>query len=397
MMHRHLEIRSTCQRGGLAVLALLAGTWLGACAEPVEEGPPALRTVRTVTVEPTTAGTIRTFSGISKSELESRLSFKVAGTIEALPIEVGDGLRRGALVAELDASLYQLQAQQAEASLIQAQAAERNAAANYERVKGLYADNNASRNDLDTARANAESAEAQVRAAAKALELARLNTSYTRLTAAEDCTVAAVDVEVNENVGVGSTIATVTCGSQLEVELDMPESLISQVQRDMDVGVRFDALPDVTIDATVSEVGVMAGGSTAFPVTVSLVDPPAGLRSGLAAEVSFQFYSGSEEHGGGPRYLVPLSALVEDAGKRFVYVFEPGSGDQGTVRRRDVEVGQLTEMGMEIFAGLSNGDQVITAGTSLVRDGLEVAAPEGPSDPAAAAPAAETSTADGAQ
>lgn len=359
----HHEIRCV----GIALL-LMACLGLAGCEATNEVGAPSLRSVRTMTVEPTSAGTQRTFSGTSRSKLESRLSFKVSGTLQTLPIKVGDRLRRGQLIGRLDASLYELEAQQAEASLVQAQAGERNAKAAYQRVKELYADNNAPRNDLDAARANAESGEAQVRAASKQLELARLNASYARLTAADDCTVMTVEVEVNENVSPGGTVATVSCGSDLEVVLSVPESLISRVQEGMTATARFDAVPGVELNATVAEVGVSASGS-AFPVTVAIDDEDGLLRSGLAAEVTFQF-SGDDR---GDRYLVPLASLVKDGAGSFVYILEPGGDGQGTVRRQDVELGELTEEGMEVLVGLNPGDQVVTAGTSVIRDGLTVA------------------------
>lgn len=358
----------------------LAGSWLMACQSAEEVAAPVLRTVRTITVEPSDGGTARTFSGTARSKLESRLSFKVSGTLQALPIKVGDSLRKGQLIGRLDASLFELEAQQAEASLVQAQAAERNASAAYQRVKELYADNNAPRNDLDAARANAESAAAQVKAASKQLELARLNASYARLTAAEDCTVSTVEVEVNENVSAGGTVATVSCGSELEVVISVPESLISRISAGMSATVRFDAVPDLQLDGTVVEVGVSASGS-AFPVTVAIEGEQPRLRSGLAADVRFQFGNGSQRE----RFLVPLAALVKDGSGSFVYILQPGDGQQGTLRRQEVELGQLTEAGMEVFSGLKPGDRVVTAGTSVVRDGLTVAVSATPAGPGTAA------------
>ena len=352
----------------------LASTFCTGCGEPEAEPETTLRPVRTVTVEPTSTSRSRIFSGTSRSKLESRLSFKVSGTVESIPIEVGETLEAGQLIAALDSSLLDLQAQQAEADLRQAQAANRNAAASYQRVKGLYVGNNASRDDLDSARAAAESSEAQMKAAEKRLELARLNVSFTRLYAKADCTVAAVNVEVNENVSVGSPIATVTCGSELEVELSVPESLIGELKKGMAATVTFDAFPGETFEGVVSEVGVGAGGGGAFEVTVALAGEHPRLRSGLAAEVSFQVATGGREQ----VILVPLAAVVQDGDGAFVYVAEgagaevAGGDGQAVVRRRDVQLGELTELGMEVVDGLNAGDQVITAGVSVIREGLEV-------------------------
>lgn len=340
-----------------------------ACGVPDEPTEAPLRSVRYITAQVTDGARLRIFTGISSASQQSRLSFKVSGTIDALPITVGGGLRRGQLIARLDSALYELEAQQSEANLVQTQAAERNAAAAYERTKGLYADNNASRNDLDVARANAESAEAQVRAAQKQLELARLNVSYTSVVAANDCSVASVEVEVNENVNAGNTIAIVNCGDELDVDLVVPESLIGGLQPGMEGTIRFNALADKTFTGKVTEVGVATGEGAAFPVTLALDGNHPELRTGLAAEVSFEF----GDTRSGEVFLIPLSAVVRDSSGTSVYLAESSSNvAEGVIARREVTLGELTELGVEVTNGLTAGDKVVTAGTTVIRDGLRV-------------------------
>ncbi len=351
------------------VVATVIVLGLTACEEQSDSGEPLVRPVRYVTVSGESGERSRVFSGISRSSQESRLSFKVAGTVIELPIQVGAELSRGDLVARLEASQYQLQAQQAQASLVQAQANATNADANYERVKGLYENTNASRNDLDSARANAESAKAQVRAAQKQLELARLNVSYTTLQAAADCSIASVDVELNENVNAGTQVALVNCGQELEVAIAVPESLIGDVNEGMPAEISFNALGQQRFSGAVTEVGVASSGGATFPVTVSLNEPHAELRSGMAAEVSFSF----TRSGSGAVYLIPVSAVLNDPDGSFVYIAIPdGNGNEGVLQRRAVTLGELTEHGIEIAAGLEAGDRVVTAGVSLIRNGQRV-------------------------
>ena len=151
---------------------LLASLVLGACGESGNEVEERLRPVRFITINDGSTLRDRSFTGTSRSSQESRLSFKVTGTVVNLPVQIGQRLSGGDLIAELDAASYVLQSQQAQAALVEAQANDRRANANYERTKGLYANDNASLNDLESARAQAESAEAVVASAAKALERA---------------------------------------------------------------------------------------------------------------------------------------------------------------------------------------------------------------------------------
>jgi RND family efflux transporter MFP subunit len=184
---------------------------------------------------------------------------------------VGDVVRKGQIIAALDPKDNEIEKQEAEASLARAQAEARNAAANYDRVRQLYENQNASRNDLDAARASAESAEATVRSERTKLDQARLTLSYTRLHAPVTGSIASVEVETNENVQKGQTVALLHSGSSIEVEVAIPESLISEIRKGSPVTVAFDALPGKEFSGTVTEVGVAAVQfATTYPVTVRL-------------------------------------------------------------------------------------------------------------------------------
>ena len=347
---------------------VVAALSISACdsSPPVEEE--LLRPVRFLTIADSVAGRSQTFSGTLKSTRESRLSFKVAGTLTELPVQIGQRLAPGDLIARLDSDSFALQVEQAQASLVEAQAGERNAQANYERTKGLYANDNASLNELDGARAAAEAAAAQVRAATKALEIARLNVSYTRLTAAEDCSMASVDVEVNENVSAGQQIGAVSCGTTFEVELGVPESLIAFVDRTTPVSISFGALNGRSFTGEVTEVST-AGSAAVFPVVVRVNERDAALRSGLAADVTFRFETTALED----TFVLPLAAIINDPDGVYVYIAEPAEvAGEALVTRRAVELGELTENGVEIVAGLFPGDDVITAGVSVIRPGQRV-------------------------
>ena len=353
---------------------LIATLILAACGKTDEAVEERLRPVRYVTVSDASVFRDRSFSGTSKSSRESRLSFKVSGTVINAALQIGQRLNAGDLIAEIDPASYVLQAQQAQASLVEAQANDRRAAANYERTKGLYANDNASLNDLELARAQAESARAVVGAASKALEIARLNISYTKLTADTDCSIASLDIEVNENVAAGQQIAAVSCGDLFEVTLDLPESLIGSVDETTPVSIRFGSIPDQVFSGVISEVAVAsAAGSAAFPVVIKIAGSHPSLRSGLAADVTFQFDLSTAQGGG---VVIPVAAVISDPGGTFVFIAEPAEiDDEAVVRRRAVTLGELSQSGIEVVVGLHVGDRVITAGVSIIRDGQRVMLP----------------------
>lgn len=352
----------------ILVSTVLSLGLLSACEREEPAPEPIIRPVRTRQVFSTGGTRIRTFAGTAQAGLESRLSFRVSGKVQLMKVNVGDQVKAGDLIAELDPMDYRLQVEETEASLDRARADLRNADAKYARVRALYENRNASRDDLDAARAAAESARAQVQSILKRLELAKSQLGYTRLKAATEGAIAQVGVEVNENVQAGQTVVLLTAGARPEVKVGMPESLITQVAAGGKVTVTFDAIPGQTFSAVITEVGVVTGMSTTYPVTVRLEEADPEVRPGMAAEVAFRFGSEDDRE----RFLVPSIAVGEDRNGRYVFVVEPGPEGFGVTARRPVTVGELREEGIEILEGVSDGDLVVVAGTSKIVDGQKV-------------------------
>lgn len=366
-----MTAKAACRKRLAWPALILAGALsLGACGDDDPLPEPVIRPVRFESVFTAGGGRTRVFSGTARAAVESRLSFKVGGTVAGVAVQVGDRVVAGQLIAALDDGDVRLQVEEAEARLNSARAQAQNAAANYSRVRALYENRNASRHDLDAARAGDVSARESVNSVAKSLELLRAQLGYTRLVAQTDGAIAAVDLEPNENVAPGHTVVIMTSGERLEVRVAIPEVLIAQVREGDAVEVRFDALPDRPIAARVTEVGIaLAGAASTFPVTVQLAAAEADCRPGMAAEVAFR--SGQERVGA---MLVLSAAVGEDRQGRFVYVVEPDTVHDGlgTVRRRAVEVGEMAGGLLEIATGLADGERVVTAGVSRLVDGQTV-------------------------
>jgi len=350
--------------------ALISLTLLPACNPPKEKiAETPIRPVRYEKVSVTRGLRVHSFSGTARASAESNISFKVSGTLRRLGIKVGDRVKKGTTIAALDAKDFELQVQQADAALQRAQAEARNARARYTRSRQLYETNNASRNDLDAARATAESARASVKSAEKQLELVRRQRSYARITMPGNCA-AAVEVEENENIKAGETIAIFNCGKQVEVALSVPENFISGIAINDLARVRFDSLRNQTLDAIVTEVGVSASkNSSTYPVIVSLNNTPSRVRPGMAAEVDFQIAAE------GKHISVPGFAVGEDAQGPHLFIVKPGEAGLGTVHRRGVQVGELTESGLLVTEGLKDGELIVTAGVSRITDGQTVRLP----------------------
>jgi len=339
------------------------------CSKEAPKVDEVIRPVRYEPVYATGGARERVFSGAAQADVASNLSFKVSGTVRRVFVKVGNRVTKGAPIAEVDPTDYELQVEDAEASLVQAQSQSRNARANYSRIQSLYVNQNASRADLDAALALKESADAQVSSLETKLELARRQRQYTRLLAPAAGSIASVDVEVNENVTPGQAIVMLTGTGSPEVEVAVPEILIDQVREGAEVTATFDAIPGKTFPATVTEVGVSSVGfATTYPVKVRLEEADARVRPGMAAHVLFSL----EATGDVERFIVPTVAVGEDRDGRFVFLVEPTGNDLGVARRTAVTVGQLSSQGLEIVRGLEDGDLLITAGVSRIIDGQKI-------------------------
>lgn len=352
------------------ILPLCAAVILSGCDKQEEVIEIPLRSVKHQTITYSSDKLVKTFSGVTKAELEADLSFRVSGRVEKIPVSVGDSLKKGQLVGRLDNKDYSVLYEQAKAELASAKASLRSAESEYNRTIGLYEKRNASKSQLDTTRASAESAKAQVKANNQQVEAARLQLSYANLYSPQECIVSSKPVKENENVSSGQVVVSVNCGKKVEVVVDVPESYIDAVKEDQQVDVKLTSIDNSLFSGRVTEIS--SGSSdqaSAFPVTITLDGEHEGLRAGLAAEVEFTQSNGNEES----YFIVPVTAVAHDEQGDFAFVLTPGEDDkQAIVKKTYVDVKEIVQQGVRITSGLNNGDRIVTAGVTIIRDGMAV-------------------------
>lgn len=349
-------------------VAVVFSLFVISCGDEVIEEKP-LRPVKTKQVFAEGGNRVRTFSGVSAYGTNSNLSFKLNGTISNLFIKVGDQVSAGQTLMQLDPTDYEIREKEADAARAQARAKERQAQANYERIRELWENKSVSRSDLDVARAAYETAHEQDNIAKKKRKLARRQLEYTKLVAPVNGAISQVFIDVNENVGPGQTVAVLTSGEYFEVNVSIPEMLISKINQGDIVKVRFDAIPNKSFEAKITEVGISSTGfATTYPVTVRLSELEKNIRSGMAAEVDFNFESSNSIE----MFLVPTIAVAEDRSGRFVFVVKQNEKSIGIVHKKSVRVGDIYDDGIEILEGLEDGDYIVIAGVSKVKDQMKV-------------------------
>lgn len=341
-----------------------------ACGGKEEQKTEAIRPVIYQKVVPGGGVQTRTFSGTAISGTETRLSFKVAGNIQSLRVKVGEEVNRNTLLATLDDADYKLEYEQADASVKNADAQEKQAKSNFERVRSLYENGSTSLSEYESAKASYESAKANESAAKQARKLARAQLDYTKLYAPVNGKIATVDAEVNENVSAGNQIVMLSSEGDLEVNLGLPESYISNVNVQDKVDVTFSSANGTTFIGVVSEVSFAINSQTStYPVVVKLQGEAGTIRPGMSASVTFSINTTDPNQ---PDLLyIPGQAVGEDEVGNFVFTLEAGD-DNYIAKRRSVTVGKLTTEGFEIIDGLEEGELIATAGLQTLLDSMKV-------------------------
>jgi len=348
----------------LAVIILLVS-----CSGNDHKEKEIIRPVRYQAVANIANNLSRTLSGVTRSEIESNLSFKVAGTIESVNVRVGQRIKKGALIASIDKTDYELQYQQSRAAEKSTKAQRDLAKSNYYRIETLYENGNVSLSEYEQAKTSYESAKEQVKQIDKQTDQLRKQMSYTKLYAPMDGIVAQVLAERNENVGAGQTIVEFNSGNDLEVVVGMPESLISMIAENENAEIIFPSMSDKTYRGTISEVSFIAGQqSSTYPVTVKITEIDENIRPGMSADVIFNFHTNEIKNA----FFVPTVAVAHENEMDYVFVLTKASGDTAVVHKQNIKVGKITENGFEVLEGVSEGQLIVTAGISKLTDGMKV-------------------------
>lgn len=349
---------------GFTSLILLAG------CKNEEIRPESIRPVFYQVAGSSRSGDTLVSSGVIQAASEAKLSFKVGGVIGKVTVEMGDAVRRGSVLAQLDATDYQVQLERASASLKSAEAQLAAARSAYARIENLYVNNHVSLSDFEKARLQVESAEGMLKSARSQWELASNQLEYTVLRAPFDGVVTTVMAHENEMAGAGFPIVLISAARQLEVKTTVPEKMIGQVNQGVDVTVTFHAFPDKSFQGQISEVSPGIPAASAFPVIVGLTGDIGELLPGMTGTVLIPLQGGPNASG---KIIVPVDAVGHDQSGDFVFVASEGNEvDVFIAQKRPVTLGEQLADGYEIRQGLEPEDKVITAGLSFLYDGRKV-------------------------
>lgn len=312
---------------------------------------------------------VRTFSGTARTDKIINLSFRNSGIITVFDMRLGQRVKKGELLAKLDNVASRLSYEQSVTQVNSAESQMNTAKLNLNRIRSLYEKGSTSLSDFEAAKNSFKNAEESYKSAKRGVDIQQEQIRYGFIYAPENGIIASVSAELDENVQPGQSVAILNSGTDMEISLGIPESAINGVSEDMEVQVSFPSLEGESFEAKVTEVSPAVDANTAtYPVRVTVVQPSSTIKSGMAANVTFDFGDRSTN---GDVLVVPAHAVGEDGNGRFVFVVE-GEGDKARVKKQQIAVGSLNADGFEVRSGLKAGQKIATAGLQTLLDGQEV-------------------------
>jgi len=343
-------------------IALLGLLLLGACQK---KPPPVVevRPVRTVVATLQTAGELVTLTGHIRARTDENLAFRIDGRMLKRHVNLGDELRPGELVAELDPKPQQDALRTTQAALAAALASLHEATNNFERQQTLVNQGWSTHVEYDAAQKTLLTAKASVDAAAAQVHNADDQLGYTQLTADAAGVVTATGAEPGEVVRAGQAIVTVAQHNGLDAVFNVPDSLIRRLRPDVTVTVALTDAPNIQTTGYVREASPQADPVTrSYLVKVGLNAPPAAMRLGATVLGLARMVA---ERG----FELPATALATADNRPAVWVVDPKTQE---VALRAVTIRQGGSESIMVSSGLKDGDRVVTAGVHALRPGQKV-------------------------
>ncbi len=347
-------------RNLLASTLLCSSLLMTGCAEQ-NSGEPAekpLRPVRVIEVAPSNTSFGKEFIAVADAAQKADLAFKVAGKLVQFPVNQGDQVKKGQVLARLDDSDFQIQFREAKSSFDKARS-------DLNRGNKLFKTNTISKADIDQLKAQFNSAKAQ-------LDTAKNNLDYTRLTAPFNGIIARKYTENFQEVNAKEAIIALHDVSRINLKIDIPESImINAREAPPRITARFDALEGQSFDLKFEEVATQPDEITkTYEVTLSMPAPEGyNILPGMTARVRA---SRAESELAQAKIFLPAKVVLQDSAGNFVYTVRDNKDGSATVVKTQVDAGDISQLGIEILSGVSTGDLVLSAGMSKVSDGMKV-------------------------
>ena len=341
---------------------LLAALTLAGCAKeaaPVEE----VRPVRTTMAGSTAEAGGPSFAGEVRARHETQLAFRVGGKVIERMVDAGARVRSGQPIARLDATDYGLDLSAKQAAVAAAESDLTQQAADLARYRELLGRNFISRSQVERQENAVNAARSRLEQARAQLGASRNQTAYATLTAPADGVISTISVEPGMVVAAGQAVARLAADGEREVAFQVPENALAQIRK-----------------APALEIGLWSGNARyrgvlrelaadADPATRTYAARALIMGAGDAAQLGMSATVTLPSANRGDAMRLPLTALLDEGGKHFVWIVDPKTSKVG---RKAVTVAAVGSDWVAVSGGVRPGERVVTAGVHLLRDGQRV-------------------------
>ncbi len=360
----------------IVVLMLGAAVYLSADAErsPAIASEPSteiLKRVKVGGVEATKESRELRFSGTTRATRRARLSFTTGGRLVTRPVEIGDQVEPGQLLARIDSSELGNALESARGVSAELAARRAQSERDHARAGQLVAAKAATHEELEQSSAAVEALVAAEGAARARWSEAERRLAATRLTAPFAGTVTEVLFEPGEYARVGAPVVVLSGAGEVELEVEVPEAVVPRIAIGDEVEVILPALGRSAIAGVIKSVGrTSAGAGRLFPI-VAGIEAADQMLVGATAELVLRLET---DHA----LTLPVEAVVNPGGRHPV-VFRiadtiPGTAPNVTARveKLAVDVASLIGDRVIVRGDLEVGDWVVVGGQRGLLEGERV-------------------------
>ncbi len=305
------------------------------------------------------------YAGEVRARTESRLGFRVAGKMVRRPVNIGDSVKSGQLLASLDPQDFRLEQVTADAAWQAARVNADQAASEFKRFSDLRAQGFISAAELERRESTLKAAQALVQQAQAQASVRGNLARDGQLVADVAGIVTSVEAEPGAVLAAGATVLRLAHDGPRDVVFAVPEqqavAIKAMLGKTGALQVRFLGSDD-PVPATVREVAAAADAVTrTFLVKADM--GPASARLGQTATVSLAV----DPLVGG--FTLPLSAVFERQGRPSVWLLDKSTM---TVRAQTVGVARTERNAVLVNVGLEAGQTVVSAGVHTLTPGQKV-------------------------
>jgi RND family efflux transporter MFP subunit len=348
-----------------AVIVVAASVLLAACSR-TQPAPEPVRAVRTTIVSADTAGGQHEYAAEVRARTESRLGFRVGGKVVRRHVNLGDSVKAGQVLAQLDAQDLRLGQDAAQAALRAAQVNLDQTSADFKRFKDLRDQGFISAAELERRESSLKAAQAQLAQARAQAGVQGNQAAYATLTADSSGVVTGIDAEPGTVVAPGTPVLRLAHDGPRDVVFSVPEDRIAGVRalagQAGAVKVRLWGDGSDLIPATVREIAAAADPATrTFLVKADVGRAPVRLGQTANATIELPRITGVTK--------LPLAAVMQQQGKTAVWLVDPATM---TVNAQPIDVAGAEGNAVIVAGGLQPGQVVVTAGVHVLTPGLKV-------------------------